>query len=179
MPPSKKSDNNNLKTRVGLTYVDEYVPLETNISFSLREKAVVQSKKRKLPSTLNSTEHKLEEKDNPLTYTPRSNITPKLMGSYSTPWVKSTKWSGPTSRAQPNADELQEITTLNSVWPPDHTPILGQITATPCQHQSKPLFVFNLSIEAVNRNFMLLKHKFGIDLQKALLAQQNCPLGYR
>jgi hypothetical protein len=39
--------------------------------------------------------------------------------------------------------------------------------------------VFNLSIEAVNRNFMLLKHKFGIDLQKALLAQQNCPLGYR
>ena len=85
MPPSKKSDNNNLKTRVGLTYVDEYVPLETNISFSLREKAVVQSKKRKLPSTLNSTEHKLEEKDNPLTYTPRSNITPKLMGSYSTP----------------------------------------------------------------------------------------------
>jgi len=33
-------------------------------------------------------------------------------------------------------------------------------------------------LEAANKNFILLKHNFGGDLLKALLAQSNLPLGY-
>jgi hypothetical protein len=33
-------------------------------------------------------------------------------------------------------------------------------------------------LEAANKNFIILKQKFGGDLSKALLAQSNSPLGY-
>jgi hypothetical protein len=42
----------------------------------------------------------------------------------------------------------------------------------------KPLFDFIFSLEAANKNFIILKRKFGGDLSKALLAQSNSPLGY-
>jgi len=43
---------------------------------------------------------------------------------------------------------------------------------------SKPLFAFEFNLEAANKNFILLKCKFGGDLSEALLAQSDSPLGY-
>ena len=68
--------------------------------------------------------------------------------------------------------------TPSSVWPSDLITILRRIAATPCRHPLKPLFVFEFSLEAANKNFILLKHKFGGDLLEALLAQSDSPLGY-
>jgi hypothetical protein len=56
--------------------------------------------------------------------------------------------------------------------------ILQQIAVLPCRQPSKPLFAFELSLEAANKNFILLTCKFGGDLSKALLAQSNSSLGY-
>jgi hypothetical protein len=56
--------------------------------------------------------------------------------------------------------------------------ILHQIAALPCRQPSKPLFAFEFSMEAANKNFILLTRKFGGDLLKALLAQSDSPLGY-
>ena len=50
--------------------------------------------------------------------------------------------------------------------------------ATPCPHPSKPLFEFNLSVEAANKNYILLMQKFGGDLHRALHAQNESPLSY-
>jgi hypothetical protein len=41
-----------------------------------------------------------------------------------------------------------------------------------------PLFASEFSLEAANKNFILLTRKFGGDLSKALLAQSDSPLGY-
>jgi hypothetical protein len=43
---------------------------------------------------------------------------------------------------------------------------------------TKPIFEFDLSIEAARKNYILLKHTFGGDLQRALNAQPNSPLQY-
>jgi len=40
------------------------------------------------------------------------------------------------------------------------------------------IFAFEFSLEAANKNFILLNRKFGGDFSKALLAQSNSPLGY-
>ncbi len=64
------------------------------------------------------------------------------------------------------------------VWPSDLITILQRIAALPCHQPSKPLFAFEFSLEAANKNFILLTHKFGGDLSKALLAQSDSPLGY-
>jgi hypothetical protein len=50
--------------------------------------------------------------------------------------------------------------------------------ATPCRHPSKPIFEFDLSIEAAKKNYITLMRKFGGDLHKALHAQQGSPLQY-
>jgi hypothetical protein len=50
--------------------------------------------------------------------------------------------------------------------------------ATPCQHPIKLLFVFDPSIKAAQKDFIILMHKFRGDLSKALEAQQASPLGY-
>ncbi len=42
----------------------------------------------------------------------------------------------------------------------------------------KPIFEFDLSIKAASKNYILLKHTFGGDLQRALDAQPNSPLRY-
>jgi hypothetical protein len=89
-----------------------------------------------------------------LTATP-SNVTPTATPS------NVTLTATPSNVNQ--AVQLQRATP-SLAWPPDLIPILQHITATPCRHSSKPLFVFDLSIEAVNRNFMLLNHKFSGDL---------------
>jgi hypothetical protein len=68
--------------------------------------------------------------------------------------------------------------TPSSVWPSDLITILQQIAELPCHQPSKPLFTFKFSLEAANKNFILLTRKFGGDLSKALLAQSDSPLGY-
>jgi hypothetical protein len=50
--------------------------------------------------------------------------------------------------------------------------------ATPCHHLSKPIFEFNLSIKAAEKNYIILMGKFKGDLYKALHAQQGLPLQY-
>jgi len=50
--------------------------------------------------------------------------------------------------------------------------------ATPCYHPSKPLFEFDTSVEAAEKNYMILMHKFGGDLHKDLHAQQGLQLQY-
>ena len=66
----------------------------------------------------------------------------------------------------------------NKVWPPSLISILQQTMATPCCHPSKPLFEFDMSVEAAEKNYMILVHKFGEDLHEALHAQQGSPLQY-
>jgi hypothetical protein len=50
--------------------------------------------------------------------------------------------------------------------------------ATPCPHPLKPLFKFDLSVEAAEKNFILLTHKFGEDLHLTLHNQNGLPLSY-
>jgi hypothetical protein len=48
--------------------------------------------------------------------------------------------------------------------------------AIPCPYPSKPIFEFDLSIEAAEKNYIILMRKFGGVLHKALYAQQGSPL---
>ncbi len=66
----------------------------------------------------------------------------------------------------------------NKVWPPSLILILQQTMATSCYHPSKPLFDFDMSVEAAEKNYMILMHKFGGDLHEALRTQQGSPLQY-
>ncbi len=65
-----------------------------------------------------------------------------------------------------------------AVWPPKLISILHQAMATPCQHSSKPIFKFDLSVKAAKKNFIILPCKFGGNLHKALHAQHELPLSY-
>ena len=84
------------------------------------------------------------------------------------------------NRATPSSVLPQGLSraTPSSVWSSDLIPILQQIAALPCRQPSKPLFTFKFSLDAANKNFILLTRKFGGDLSKALLAQSDSPLGY-
>jgi hypothetical protein len=50
--------------------------------------------------------------------------------------------------------------------------------ALPCPNPSKPQFKFDLSVNAAEKNYILLMQKFGGDLHRALHAQKNSPLSY-
>ena len=80
------------------------------------------------------------------------------------------------NRATPSSVLLQGLT--RDVWPCDLISILRRIAELPCRQPSKPLFAFEFNLEAANKNFILLKRKFGGDLSEALLAQSDSPLGY-
>jgi len=95
--------------------------------------------------------------------------------------IEAVLHQGPNhNRATPSSVPLQGLNraTPSSVWPSDLITILQRIAATPCRQPPKPFFAFKFSLEAANKNFILLKCKFGVDLSKALLAQSNLPLGY-
>jgi len=115
---------------------------------------------------------------NPSTAPPRSNVSP------------SNSWTCTQLHESTQHHEIVLLQGLNhqhkntsratpsSVWPSDLIPILQQIAALPCHQPSKPLFAFEFSLEAANKNFIFLMRKFGGDLSKALLAQSDLPLGY-
>jgi hypothetical protein len=83
-----------------------------------------------------------------------------------------------SSQHQGNAQNNIEPAPPSQIWPNDLISILQKIMATPCQPPTKPIFKFDLSIEAASKNYILLKHTFGGDLQRALNAQPNSPLQY-
>ena len=64
------------------------------------------------------------------------------------------------------------------IWPENLIQHLQDIMALPCQNPSKPLFEFDLSVEAAEKNYILLMRKFGGDLHRALHAQKDLPLSY-
>jgi hypothetical protein len=66
----------------------------------------------------------------------------------------------------------------NYIWPRDLITSLQQIMETPCPHPLKPLFEFDLSVEASNKNYILLMQKIGGDLHRALHTQNKLPLSY-
>ena len=80
------------------------------------------------------------------------------------------------NRATPSSVLLQGLN--RDVWPSDLISILRRIAELPCRQPSKPLFAFEFNLEAANKNYIVLKHKFGGDLSEALLAQSDSPLGY-
>ncbi len=135
-----------------------------------------------------------EDKE-PLTAPPRSNVNP------SNPWTHAQPHEhpqhhkavlsqgcnalpqGPNVLPQgpnvlPQGPNNQSGATPSSVWPSNLIPILLRIAALPRHQPSKPFFDFSFSLEAANKNFIILKWKFGGDLSIALLAQSNSPLGY-
>ena len=94
--------------------------------------------------------------------------------------IEAVLHQGPNHNQATPSSVLQGLNhaTPSSVWPSDLITILQRIAATPCCQPSKPFFAFEFSLEAANKNFILLKRKFGGDLSKALPAQSNMPLGY-
>ena len=73
--------------------------------------------------------------------------------------------------------QLKEIDNTK-VWPPSLILILQKTMAIPCCHPLKTLFEFDMSVEAAEKNYMILMHKFGGDLHQALHAQKGSPLQY-
>ncbi len=186
MPQLKKSDALKLGLSAGATCLGEYSLLQTNISSS-RETATVGSKKRKLFPTDISMDLDLEDigktltaplrsNVNPSTAPPRSNISPNSGATPSscTQLHESTQHHEIVlPQGQNHQHENTSGATPSSVWPSDLITILQRIAALPCRQPSKPIFAFKFSLEAANKNFILLTRKFGGDLSKALLAQSS------
>ncbi len=192
-----------LSSIVGLTCLGEYLPLES-IVFLSQEKATVGSKKRKFPSTSLATGLDSDKAEDPMTATPGNinmtanpgNVTPTATPRNINPTATpgNVTPTATPSNINPTATpsnviltatpsnvnkvvQLQEATP-SLVWPSDLILILQRIAATPCHQPTKSLFAFDFSLEAANKNFILIKHNFGGDLQKALLAQSDSLLGY-
>jgi hypothetical protein len=84
-----------------------------------------------------------------------------------------------TKQCQQNSPTPNSYPKLSlAVWPPELISILHQTMATPCQHPSKPIFEFNLSVKAAKKNFIILTCIFGGNLHKALHAQHGSLLSY-
>ena len=79
---------------------------------------------------------------------------------------------------QDSINQQSKETDSHNVWPSGIISILQQTMATPCCHPLKTLFEFDMSVEAAEKNYMILMHKFRGDLHKALDAQHGSPLQY-
>jgi hypothetical protein len=102
--------------------------------------------------------------------------TPSLVGPQAGSFPQIEIKQATPSSARPQAIEQA---TPSLVWPQANLILtLQNIMATPCPHLLKPLFKFNLSVKAAEKNFILLKHKFGGNLHLALHAQNGLPLSY-
>ena len=64
-----------------------------------------------------------------------------------------------------------------NVWPKDLMKLVKQVIELPIRKPDKPEFVFELTTEAAERNFLLLMKRYGGRLDLALKAQQDSPLG--
>ncbi len=125
------------------------------------------------------------EDEEPLTAPPRSNVNPSNPWTHAQPHEppqyhkavlphgRNVLPQGPNAIPQrpnvlpqgpnilPQGPNNQSGATPSSVWPSDLIPILCQIAALPRRQPSKPLFEFSFSLEEANKNFIILKRKFG------------------
>ena len=186
MPQLKKSDALKLGLSVGETCLCEYLLLQTNISSS-RETATDGIKKRKHSPTEISMELDLKDFGETPTAPPRSNVNlsqhheivlPQGQNRHTQHHESSQHHEIVLPQGPNHQLENTSGDTPSSVWPSDLITILQRIAELPCCQPSKPLFAFEFSLGAANKNFILLTRKFGGDLSKALLAQSDSPLGY-
>ncbi len=66
---------------------------------------------------------------------------------------------------------------LANFWPPNILKICKSNIIVPCATPSRPLFEFNLNLEAAHKNYLVMR-KFNNDFEQVLKAQQDLPLGY-
>jgi hypothetical protein len=83
-----------------------------------------------------------------------------------------------SSGHQRNMQNNIEPAPPSQIWPNNLISILQRIMATSCPPPTKPFFKFDPAINAASKNYILLKHTFGGDLQRALDTQPNLPLQY-
>jgi len=149
--------------------------------------ATVGSKKRKHSTTEISMELDLEDADETSTAPPRRNVNlsqhheivlPQGPNHHTQLYESSQHHEIVLPQGRNHEHENTSGATPSSVWPSALITILQQIAALPCRQPLKPLFAFKFSLEAANKNFILLRRKFGGDLSKALLAKSDSPLGY-
>ena len=196
MTQTKKSDALKIGSSVGTTCLGEYMPFLLIDSLPW-EKASIGCKKQKLPPSEISMELDLDN-EKQSTAPPRSNINPSNPWTHTQPHEHPQHHEaalpqehnvlpqghnalpqGPNVLPQGHTALPQGPTccslgpTPSSVWPSNLIPILCRIAALPSRQPSKPLFDFSFSLEAANKNFIILKRKFGKDLSKALLAQSD------
>ena len=187
---TKKSDALKIGSSVGTTAtgLGEYTTF-LSIDSLPREKASIGSKKRKLllskiPMELDS------DNEEQSTAPPRSNVNSSNPWTHAQPHEHAQHHEAalPVGRnalpqghnALPQGPNVlpQGHNTLpqgpgatpSTAWLSDLILILCRIAALPSHQPSKPLFDFSFSLEAANKNFIILKQKFGGDLSKALLA---------
>ena len=65
----------------------------------------------------------------------------------------------------------------HEAWPNDLISVVAKVLEHSCECPSPPLFTFEMSREAAERNFCILV-RHGMSLEKALNSQQHSPLGY-
>ena len=97
---------------------------------------------------------------NSITFVPISTCIPQIL------WQMQLQplWLAQGHNALPQGPTRRLLgATPSSVWPSDLIPILCRIAALPSRQPSKPLFDFSFSLEAANKNFIILKRKFGGD----------------
>jgi hypothetical protein len=147
--------------------------LSTNV-ISPKEPTALSSSKRTKPTKSDAAFSETDPKDAP-------NITPKTSQHQSNEAVTHSGNPKDAPSINPNSSTpygIEAPLPLANFWPPD---LIQQIIRNAIANKSPkpddPLFPFNLSLEAVHKNYCLMKH-FNHNIGKALEAQQNSPLGY-
>ena len=175
--PTQTSDAVKKGYSAGATCLGEFPPLQMN-AHSSRETNTVESRKRKLRQTETSTklDRKFGHNEAVLLQEPNHHNEAALLQEPNHHNEATLLQESIHNRATPSSVLLQGPN--QDVWPSDLISILQRIAELPCRQPSKPLFAFEFNLEAANKNFILLKRKFGGDLSEALLAQSDSPLGY-
>ena len=62
------------------------------------------------------------------------------------------------------------------VWPVGIVDVVRKTLNIPIRKPEKPEFVFDMSMEAAEKNYLLLMQKYGGSLEKALTANRESPL---
>ena len=63
------------------------------------------------------------------------------------------------------------------VWPDDLVELVQRVLEIPIRKPDKPEFAFEMTMEAAERNYLLLMQRYKVSLELALKAQQHSPLG--
>jgi len=63
-------------------------------------------------------------------------------------------------------------------WPQNLMEEIERAISTVSPKPTNPEFEFNMTMEAAEKNFLLLSTKYDRDLERAIYAQQSSPVGY-